>query len=193
MVGIYSELEQDSDVHPVVKAAWLHHRFVQIHPFADGNGRVARALTLLTLEKHHYAPLVIDRFHRTDYFDALDKANGGDLSPLVGLFVRLESSALTSELERPEDVAPVGFATDVAHTLAEQIAALRKQRVTEVQRALRVRALSIGTRVKQWFERKEQDLRRIFGDQGLDNVTVKAFHATHDDAERLFWFCRTLC
>lgn len=29
---------------PEVEAAWLHHRFVQIHPFQDGNGRVARAL-----------------------------------------------------------------------------------------------------------------------------------------------------
>jgi Fic family protein len=38
-----------ADEHPVVRAAWLHHRFVRIHPFEDGNGRVARALTLLVL------------------------------------------------------------------------------------------------------------------------------------------------
>ena len=30
-----------------VEAAWLHHRFTQIHPFEDGNGRVARALASL--------------------------------------------------------------------------------------------------------------------------------------------------
>jgi|GEM_PF-6737520 len=30
--------------HPLLVAAWLHHQFVQIHPFQDGNGRVTRAL-----------------------------------------------------------------------------------------------------------------------------------------------------
>ncbi|MCY3657588.1 MAG: Fic family protein [Caldilineaceae bacterium] len=29
----------EATAHPVPIAAWLHHRFVQIHPFADGNGR----------------------------------------------------------------------------------------------------------------------------------------------------------
>jgi len=36
--------EQESRLAPEVQAAWLHHRFTQIHPFQDGNGRVARAL-----------------------------------------------------------------------------------------------------------------------------------------------------
>ena len=31
---------QPPSVHPVLCAAWLHHRFVQIHPVADGNRRV---------------------------------------------------------------------------------------------------------------------------------------------------------
>jgi Fic family protein len=55
LIGLY----QDSDgEHPVARAAWLHHRFISIHPFEDGNGRVARALTLLVLLKANYAPLV---------------------------------------------------------------------------------------------------------------------------------------
>ena len=37
--------EGHADVCPEVEAAWFHHRFAQIHPFQDGNGRVARALT----------------------------------------------------------------------------------------------------------------------------------------------------
>ena len=34
----------NNDRHPLAVAAWLHHRFIQIHPFEDGNGRVVRAL-----------------------------------------------------------------------------------------------------------------------------------------------------
>lgn len=82
LVELWREIEPSS-VHPIVQAAWLHHRFVQVHPFADGNGRVARALTLLVLEKHHYAPLVVDRWHRADYIGALDSANTGALRDLL--------------------------------------------------------------------------------------------------------------
>src|SRR5262249_50311639 len=120
-------------VHPVAKAAWLHHRFVQIHPFADGNGRVARALTLLVLEKHRYAPLVVDRWHRSDYLRALDGANDGRLQELIRLFVKLEGSALTGELERPEETESRGLAIDVAHTLADQLAEIRKRRKSALE------------------------------------------------------------
>ena len=37
----------EQGVPPEVEAAWFHHRFTQIHPFQDGNGRVARALATL--------------------------------------------------------------------------------------------------------------------------------------------------
>ncbi|WP_291410824.1 Fic family protein [Actinophytocola sp.] len=86
---------------PIIRASWLHHGFVRIHPFEDGNGRVARCLTLLTLLKHDLAPLVVDRRERTRYLESLDRANEGDLRPLVRFFAELEIGALRSELERP--------------------------------------------------------------------------------------------
>ena len=44
---------------PEVEAAWLHHRFAQIHPFQDGNGRIARALATLIFSKANWLPLVV--------------------------------------------------------------------------------------------------------------------------------------
>ncbi len=76
-------------VHPVVSASWLHHRFVQIHPFQDGNGRVARALTLFATERNEFPPIVVDREDRDFYLEALDQADQGDLAPLGGLFAKL--------------------------------------------------------------------------------------------------------
>ena len=90
-----------ADVHPVVTAAWLHHRFVQIHPFQDGNGRVARALTLLSLGKHQYPLLVVDRKNRDAYLSALDRANEGDLQHLGRLFTRLAMWSIRREMEEP--------------------------------------------------------------------------------------------
>jgi Fic family protein len=46
---LISWLKGASQVHPVIRAGLFHYQFVTIHPFTDGNGRVARLLTLLHL------------------------------------------------------------------------------------------------------------------------------------------------
>ena len=55
---------------PEVEAAWLHHRFAQIHPFQDGNGRIARALATLVFVKAGWLPLVVRGGDRKKYIDA---------------------------------------------------------------------------------------------------------------------------
>jgi len=71
-----------------VQAAWLHHRFTQIHPFQDGNGRVARALALLVLLKNGLFPLIITRDDRANYIKALEEADNGNLQSLINIFVK---------------------------------------------------------------------------------------------------------
>ena len=78
------EMHKKHSAHsPLARAAWLHHRFVQIHPFEDGNGRVARCLATLALIRAGLFPLVVLNEDREKYLDALDDANRGDLSPLL--------------------------------------------------------------------------------------------------------------
>ncbi|MBM4443387.1 MAG: Fic family protein [Candidatus Rokubacteria bacterium] len=190
LLGYWSALDKTAS-HPLVKAAWLHHRFVQIHPFADGNGRVARALTLLVLEKHHYAPLVVDRWHRHDYLRALDNANKGSLQDLIALFIRLEASALTSELERPPEPLVRGVALDVAHTLAAQMAEVRRRQESEVQARLTARAIAVGGRLRQWFEQKRAELVEVFKTRGLNDVIVSS-NTEMPPSERTHWFRRQI-
>lgn len=82
------------EVPPEVEAAWLHHRFVAIHPFQDGNGRVARALATLVMIRTGWFPLVVTDAGRGDYIDALEEADAGDLGPLVRLFSRIQRRAI---------------------------------------------------------------------------------------------------
>jgi Fic family protein len=49
MDSLLAWLAEYSQEDPVIVSAWFHHRFTQIHPYQDGNGRVARALTTLVL------------------------------------------------------------------------------------------------------------------------------------------------
>ncbi len=72
-------------LHPVELAAGFHHRLVAIHPFTDGNGRVARVIMNLILMQNQYPPAVIRNEQRREYFDALRKADGGDIAPFTDL------------------------------------------------------------------------------------------------------------
>jgi len=57
----------NEDIHPVIKAAITHYCLAAIHPFTDGNGRVARALATLVLFKENYD--IKKFFSLEEYFD----------------------------------------------------------------------------------------------------------------------------
>ena len=82
LVELHQEHEQGG-LAPEVRSAWLHHAFTQIHPFQDGNGRVARALASLVLIRADWFPLTITEDDRSRYIDALEDADRGDLKALV--------------------------------------------------------------------------------------------------------------
>ena len=98
--------EYAESCHPLAVGAWLHHRFTQIHPFADGNGRVVRALLTWHLVKYGFLPVVVTRDSRTDYIEALERADAGDLSPFARLLVKLERQTLLKALNVQHGVAP---------------------------------------------------------------------------------------
>jgi len=91
-------LNRYDDRDPVIVAAWFHHRFAQIHPYQDGNGRLARVLTTMILLKRGLLPLVVDRDLRGEYISALEDADAENLQTLVSLFSRLEKSAILQAL-----------------------------------------------------------------------------------------------
>lgn len=95
---------REAELAPEVRAAWLHHRFTQIHPFQDGNGRVARALASLVLLRAHLFPLVVRDADRRDYIAALEAADAGDLKPLVDLFARRQRDAILRALGLEQQV-----------------------------------------------------------------------------------------
>jgi len=106
------EIHVDKNVPPEIEAAWLHHRFTQIHPFQDGNGRVARALASLVLIRAGYFPLLVTRESRLEYLDALAVGDQGDLAPLVALFSRIQRGCFTRALSLSHDIIEKGNAID---------------------------------------------------------------------------------
>lgn len=68
---------------PVLQAAYAHHALTAIHPFADGNGRVARALASVFLYRAAGVPLVIFSDQQEQYWDALADADAGRTTSFV--------------------------------------------------------------------------------------------------------------
>lgn len=72
-------LQGRTDAEVLVAAAKIHYDFVLIHPFDDGNGRMARLLMNLILIKYGFPPAVIKTEDKSNYFSALRQADGGQI------------------------------------------------------------------------------------------------------------------
>ena len=64
--------------HPVITAIKAHKEFVNIHPFVDGNGRVARLIMNLILLQNGYNITIIPTVLRSEYMHTLEKAHSDD-------------------------------------------------------------------------------------------------------------------
>lgn len=147
------------DVCPEVEAAWLHHRFAQIHPFQDGNGRVARAITGAVFLKNDYLVLVVrDEEHRDKYLDALGAADDGDLKPLVDLFADIQRSDLQEALKivrtlrGEETVQTIEAAAAAARQSQDATTARVAGALDELVRVASVRFEEVAAETQQAFE-----------------------------------------
>lgn len=61
-------------LNPVVLAALVHLKFVTIHPFSDGNGRISRLMMNFVLHKHNYPMVNIEYTNRNSYYNALERS-----------------------------------------------------------------------------------------------------------------------
>jgi Fic family protein len=80
MARLVRELRSEAflSAQPVIQAAYAHYTFVAIHPFADGNGRVARALASAFTYRAISMPIVIFSDMKNIYFDSLEIADNGN-------------------------------------------------------------------------------------------------------------------
>lgn len=83
LVNWLREALEKKELHPIEIASKLHHDFVLIHPFGDGNGRTARILVNHVLMRNGYLPLIVPTEQKDRYLAALRKADTGDIDSLT--------------------------------------------------------------------------------------------------------------
>lgn len=125
---VAAEMERLIELHhshatapPEVEAAWLHHRFTQIHPFQDGNGRIARALATLVFVRAGWFPLVVRNDGRERYLDALEAADAGDLNELVKYFANLQKEEFLKAVSIARHVLSAVRAEDAVRAVRQQL------------------------------------------------------------------------
>lgn len=85
----------------LLAAAVAHTWLVTVHPFVDGNGRVARLLMNLVLMRHGYPIAIVTKEDRLRYYDALEFSQATDLTP----FLALVAECIEESLEEYEAAA----------------------------------------------------------------------------------------
>lgn len=75
LVGWYNEEEQKGNLSPVELAALFHYRYIRIHPFEDGNGRIARLMVNYILSRHGWPMIVVRSRLKQEYLEALHQAD----------------------------------------------------------------------------------------------------------------------
>ena len=75
LVDWYNAAEKEGKYSPVELAALFHYRYIRIHPFEDGNGRIARLMVNYILSRHGYPMIVVRSRNKSDYLEALHAAD----------------------------------------------------------------------------------------------------------------------
>ncbi len=71
----YNAAEQEGKLSPIELAALFHYRYIRIHPFEDGNGRIARLMVNFILSRHDYPMIVVRSRKKSEYLEALHQAD----------------------------------------------------------------------------------------------------------------------
>lgn len=75
LVDWYNAAEAEGKLSPVELAALFHYRFIRIHPFEDGNGRIARLMMNFILHRHGYPMIVVRSRRKSEYLEALHQTD----------------------------------------------------------------------------------------------------------------------
>ncbi|MDE6381032.1 MAG: Fic family protein [Muribaculaceae bacterium] len=75
LVDWYNEVEKSGKYTPVELAALFHYRYIRIHPFEDGNGRIARLMVNYILARHGWPMIVVRSRNKQEYIEALHQSD----------------------------------------------------------------------------------------------------------------------
>ena len=112
LVDWYNKSEQEGKLSPVELAALFHYRYIRIHPFEDGNGRIARLMVNFILTRHNYPMVVVRSRKKSEYLEALHQTDL-KVGPVPGDGAHAETNEIRPFLKYFNDLVATEIYNDV--------------------------------------------------------------------------------
>ncbi len=161
LVDWYRQEDAEPTMHPVALAAEFHYRFVRIHPFGDGNGRMSRLLMNLILLRRGYTITVIKATDRNRYLAALSEADADEFEPFLRFVIENVEASLQLMIR-----AAKGESIDEPDDLDKKLALLKKQvlsreDIIETTWNIETQANFYEVLLEFWFNDTAQQMERF--------------------------------
>lgn len=181
---LYQNLIQ-KNIKPVIIAAWFHHAFTQIHPFQDGNGRMARLLASLVFIQYGLFPFTVKRNEKKTYIEALEYADEGDPNKLVQFFAEAQKKnielVLNWNFAKRATKPSIKEVTDI---FAKKLASWKKNQYQSRLTRINDNRLQIFRICHQTIDEIYSELRSKIG-KDLAEIYLES---TSPDDEKDYWF-----
>ncbi|MYK41609.1 MAG: Fic family protein, partial [Gemmatimonadetes bacterium] len=187
LIDWYRRTENEGE-HPIIIAATFHYRFVRIHPFDDGNGRMARLLMNMILIKHGYTVAIIAIEEREQYIKTLEQVDKAeDLAEFITYVAHCCEYALNLHLKaaRGEDIEE---AEDIDKEIALFKHSLQKRTGDTIE--AREYAARVLYPFSFYFQEK---LEQFFGLFRSDNTYVSSYVRETNNQISTFYIPRNNC
>jgi len=187
LLNIYEELVAAKE-NSIIVSAWFHHAFTQIHPFQDGNGRMARLLSSLIWIKEWLFPLTVNRDEKSTYIGALEKADAGDPNDLVAFFSEAQSKSIDRFLNYKMEVKPRDTLAEVATVLGEKVSQFKQKKEAIRQELLASHREKVFDKVYKVFGDLREELMEALRGKDIE-IQVKSVRLETKEAH---WYAKQI-
>lgn len=179
----FKEKEADKETNPILFAADFHYKFIRIHPFDDGNGRMARMLMNFILLQYGYPPVIVRTGEKAQYIAALEQADAGIFDPFIEFIVTNQLRSLEimlkgahgESIEEPDDL-------DKELALLKQKFKAKRKRIEKEKNNKTILEFktdiypTIVEVLKGYTQKFAHFYSEVFVESSMDNILVSAFN-----------------
>lgn len=186
LIAIHSNLWEQK-VNPVIISSWVHHAFTQIHPFQDGNGRIARLIASLILIRGQLFPFTVKRDEKARYISALEQADNSKPSDLVNFFCEVQKTHIENALSYKVD-KPQTSITEVAKLFTEKIETFTSNKREQRQARLQSNRSNVFQIIYSLLGTIQRELFQVIT---IDKAEIKMVSVRPED-KNYFWFTQQI-
>lgn len=185
LIHLY-ENSNENKINPVIIASWFHHAFTTIHPFQDGNGRMARLLASLVLIKNGLFPLTVRRQDKKAYIDGLIDADNKNPATTVAFFCDTQKRSIESILNlKIEESIAHRTLSDVASLFTDKVNSWKHNKYQERQSKIDTNRSFLFSQSSEYLESVLETLK---GQIPEDVADIKLQKVLPDDSSKYFWY-----